>query len=183
MPRVSVRFSPLLGIRLGAVRTNNCNLRGKRRTCYGRRSHDVYIWMPTPFLKTGHVSLKLSDGTHISWWPRHRKELKNGRIHHAVSGTETTNGTDLDDDIQTMGYKYDVEFHIPTKRLKLQKMKNSWSSILLKCEFNPMKENCCWVVYNVLQAGGAASADVQSPWRPWMIRQYVSSLVGESRIH
>ncbi|XP_071111855.1 uncharacterized protein [Haliotis cracherodii] len=160
--------------------TSTCEAHDEFVMAAHRKSHGVYIWMPIQFLKIGHVSLKLSDGTYISWWPKHEKELKDAKIHQATNGIETTNGTDLDDDIQTMGYEYDVEFTIPSKVLHLKKMKDSWSSILLKCQFDPMKENCCWVVYKVLHAGGAISADVRSPWRPWMIRQYVSSLVGES---
>lgn len=141
--------------------------------------HRVYIWLPRQnFQIGGHVSLLLNDGTYISWWPEHGKDFKKAKV-FTLHGIAASNGTSLEEDIRSMEYSYNHEFEIPSERLDLQRMKDFWESVLTTRNFDPKRENCCWVVYNVLLAGGAPPASVWSPWRPGMIRRYMVNFVGD----
>lgn len=97
-------------------------------------------------LQAGHAALTLDDGTHISWWPTGKTEVKKSKKNPREVGS-------LDEDIELEGRKPDKVFEVTS--LDETRIKQWWEALLDDGEkYNLAFRNCCHIVMKALKAGG-----------------------------
>ncbi|XP_067659284.1 uncharacterized protein [Haliotis asinina] len=131
----------------------------------------ICIWMPVGIDQFGHASLRLSNGEYVSWWPKGRK-AKCG-FKKKISQCNCS----LRDDIIAEGMDPDYTFNIPSTQLDLAKMTTYWNKQRTTGHYSLLDQNCCWVVYQVLHAGGAPRSQT-IVWRPETLRRYLVIYLG-----
>lgn len=121
----------------------------------------VYYWKHTT-QNWGHISMSLSDGTHISWWPnRPINEHKKipGRTGLAIAAifewVDIIPDMTLDKDMEYEGSKPTEIIEFPAASLDESKIKLWWSKFKTKNKYNGLRLNCSTVVWYGLKAGGA----------------------------
>ncbi|KAL3855415.1 hypothetical protein ACJMK2_014626 [Sinanodonta woodiana] len=146
----------------------------------------VYIWnFQGPTEALGHASMSLSDGTHISWWPRGGNEGKYVKG-NAVKAPPVHCMT-LKDDIEGEdGKQPDVIRTIPPGHINEDDIKTWWESFSKEENWRLFGQNCSTVVYMALRAGSAldvfpaaAKSDYESVliWTPGKVDTFVQRLI------
>ncbi|XP_067659315.1 uncharacterized protein [Haliotis asinina] len=131
----------------------------------------IYIWMPVGVSQFGHTSLRLSNGEYVSWWPQGRK-AKCGFLQK-----RNKCNCSLQDDITEEGMDPDYIFNIPSTQLDIAKMSTYWNKHKTTGHYSLLDQNCSWVVYHVLRAGGAPMS-LTILWRPETLRRYLTIYLG-----
>ncbi|XP_046561896.1 uncharacterized protein LOC124270876 [Haliotis rubra] len=131
----------------------------------------IYIWMHVGVSQVGHASLRLSNDEYVSWWPQEGTS-KCG----FMKKRNKCNGS-LQDDIREEGMDPDYTFNIPSTHLDLVKMTTYWNQQKSTGHYSLLDQNCCWVVYHVLHAGGAPMSQTIL-WRPETLRRYLVIYLG-----
>ena len=129
----------------------------------------VYVWMPVDNL-LGHSSLRLSNGTYISWWPDEGKEKQLPLVTLNARSSAT-----LTRDIESEGRRPTHIFHIK-KRFRESQIQRWWDHYKFEGSYILGTTNCCWVVYKALTVGGAPWCYNVTPWKPSDVKYYCESL-------
>ena len=117
----------------------------------------LYYWEPTDG-NWGHISLKLSDGTHISWWPSTQigaNKAFPGLVPVAIftEWVAANPNQTLQKDTEYEGKSPSVLL-IP-RGLNEANIKAWWTTFSLSAKYNAARQNCSTVVYIALTKGGA----------------------------
>lgn len=138
---------------------------------------NVYIWEKRKDQgSVGHVSMSLSDGTHISWWPE--DQLSKGK-----SGKQLTSpviqGQTLKADTYFEGY-YPVIYTLCMSFADEQKIKTWWTNFTaITNVFHLFGMNCSTVVYMALKEAYPSlnSLGAVTPiWTPGAIEEVMKML-------
>ncbi|XP_041354132.1 uncharacterized protein LOC121371968 isoform X2 [Gigantopelta aegis] len=129
----------------------------------------VYVWMPVDNL-VGHSSLRLSDGTYISWWPDADKEKQLPLV-----TLKARSSPSLAKDIRSEGRRPTHIFNI-RNRFQEEQIKQWWETYKHEGSYILGSTNCCWIVYRALTEGGAPWQYNVTPWRPNDVKCYCESL-------
>jgi len=122
----------------------------------------------------GHTSIKLSDGTYISWWPREPVEPN---IKEVVKYRPAYRNRTYDDDVAGEGQK-PPDYILIIKGLNQKFIRNWWISFHKdKSNKWSLDCNCSTVVKMALKAGGASIywsfwVDI-GVWYPYDILKWV----------
>ncbi|RZB39336.1 hypothetical protein BDFB_011435, partial [Asbolus verrucosus] len=114
----------------------------------------VYLWKPKGN-NAGHLSLKLSDGTYISFWPEENLQLKRKKR----SGSRR-----YADDVAAEGRNPDEILNLPEDIVDQANIKTWWSDYVGRSGHHLLTENCALVVREALMAGeiyGHTHADLE----------------------
>ncbi|XP_046337380.2 uncharacterized protein LOC124119038 [Haliotis rufescens] len=133
--------------------------------------HYIFIWMPLGTSQVGHASLYLSNRQYVSWWPQEEK-AKCG-----INMKESNCKNNLQEDVEEEGMDPDYRFMIPSTTLNLAKMMTYWNKQKSTGHYSLLDQNCCWVLYQVLHAGGAPKS-LTLLWRPETLRRYLVIYLG-----
>ncbi|XP_067659012.1 uncharacterized protein [Haliotis asinina] len=128
--------------------------------------HYINIWMPLGVAQVGHASLQLSNGEYISWWPQDLGIKKKRKCNNCLAG-----------DITAEAMTPDYTYRISATKLDLNEMMKCWEKQKASPWYSLLRQNCCWVVYNVLYAGGAPRS-LTVVWRPETLRRYLVIYLG-----
>jgi hypothetical protein len=110
----------------------------------------VHYWPPVPPLSVGHVSMTLSDGTYISWWPTHKWPI-------ALADKTRTLAKDTADEGSA---PVDFTIHgVDTKAI------SDWYTGYAECHDNWVMAgpNCTTVVEDALSVGGVEGVPTDNP--------------------
>ncbi|XP_071111843.1 uncharacterized protein [Haliotis cracherodii] len=138
---------------------------------YDTSNHVIYIWMPVGVSQVGHASLRLSNGVYVSWWPQDKKSKCGFKM------KEYKCNSSLQGDIKEEGMDPDYTFKIPSTKLDLTDMTTFWNKQKSTGHYSLLDQNCCWVVYHVLRAGGSPMSPT-NVWRPETLRRYLVIYLG-----
>ncbi|XP_041361350.1 uncharacterized protein LOC121377432 [Gigantopelta aegis] len=135
----------------------------------------VNIWFPGSG-RIGHASLELSSGRYISWWPSNNKN-SGENVNELGAGIVTGYGQDtLDDDIESEGRRPTKVFNLDDLHLDEEAIEEWWigwiNGWINGWTYMLVGANCCNVVYNALQAGGAAFSP-NVVWSPGVLYFYL----------
>ncbi|XP_046381488.2 uncharacterized protein LOC124152568 [Haliotis rufescens] len=133
--------------------------------------HLIYIWMPLGVRQVGHAALDLSNRQYVSWWP------KEDKVKCGLKEKKNRCSDNLQDDIKDEGRDPDYTFKILSTALDLDKMITWWTKQKSTGHYSFLNQNCCWVVYQVLHAGGAPKS-LTILWRPETLRRYLDIYLG-----
>ncbi|KAL3855434.1 hypothetical protein ACJMK2_014645 [Sinanodonta woodiana] len=147
---------------------------------------DVHIWEFKGFFESwGHASMTLSDGTHISWWPRGGAEGKSVKG-NAVKAPPVRCMT-LADDIQCENNDQPNTLTIRDFIIEEDPIKTWWQSFRKYENWRAFDQNCSTVVYKALCAGFALryfeTADKTNKyeataiWTPNKVKEFVEHLI------
>lgn len=104
----------------------------------------VYYWALKGTSNLGHLSIKLSNGTYISYWPKDHSIWKRGS---AQSPT-------LENDISLEGRPPDQTLPIPSQMINEALIVTWWKKYLHSSTYNLVGNNCGQVVRRALVEGG-----------------------------
>eukprot|EP00919_Chromeraceae_sp_WS-2016_P037664 GHVR01089945.1.p1 GENE.GHVR01089945.1~~GHVR01089945.1.p1 ORF type:complete len:161 (+),score=16.95 GHVR01089945.1:143-625(+) len=130
----------------------------------------VYVWTKD-ILKIywGHASLKLTDGTYISWGPWDRKLKASGTNAvnpiKAFTGVKSRKMPSYEKDVEAEGKPADLDATTQLPDILNEEIiKNWWHNF--EGPYHATEQNCCNVVYQALREGGSNSY-VDSDTRNW----------------
>nr|XP_023020992.1 uncharacterized protein LOC111509465 [Leptinotarsa decemlineata] len=103
---------------------------------------EVILWLPK-VPNVGHLSLELSDGFYISFWPEKESRWK-----------KTSRGNTYEDDRRAEGRGPDEVLYLPPEIVDQEKIKRWWNRVMDDKEYNLMLNNCSSVVREALRKGG-----------------------------
>ncbi|VDI53153.1 Hypothetical predicted protein [Mytilus galloprovincialis] len=135
----------------------------------------IYIWAEGGG-NVGHGSMTLSDGTHISWWP---KEDKAKSANQRWKSVEAEPATSYDQDEEWEGKPADFIYEIPSGKLDEAAIKTWWNDFKTTNNYHIAFKNCCSAVYSALKKGGAekiASFPMSPISTPANLKDYAEKL-------
>ncbi|PSN51180.1 hypothetical protein C0J52_06048 [Blattella germanica] len=104
----------------------------------------VYLWNMTTS-RWGHLSLELSDGTYISFWPKETRGFKKASL-----------GTSYESDVKSEGSSADDILELPDDIVDQEEIKSWWKDYVLNNQYSLVFNNCAQVVKEALVKGGIA---------------------------
>ena len=136
----------------------------------------IYIWEAGNG-NVGHGSMTLSDGTHISWWPKDDKSKSSMKMH--MTSVEAETASSYNEDVEWEGKAADCVIEIPAGKLDIKAIKAWWDQFKDKSNYHILGNNCCSVVYEALKKGGAtkyASFPMNPISTPANLKEYGENL-------
>eukprot|EP00920_Eleutheroschizon_duboscqi_P022673 GHVT01055169.1.p1 GENE.GHVT01055169.1~~GHVT01055169.1.p1 ORF type:complete len:151 (+),score=1.53 GHVT01055169.1:119-571(+) len=136
----------------------------------------VYVWYPNVD-RYGHSSLRLNDGTYISWWPR-SKSKKDGTP--AMLGGEPGVCSTFEEDKDAESTRPndpkepDETIQIPSTALDENKIRRWWNNY--SGNYNGVSNNCATIVYTALREGGGHFKMPAGIWLPKAVGQYAREI-------
>jgi len=125
---------------------------------------EVYVWEPT---KTtwGHASMRLDDGTYISWWPQRagKSKCNCGYIFTSPAYQNRNYYQDKRDE----GRPPDKAYRI--RNLNEEKIREWWENWKKDLDWSSLSRNCSTTIAEGLKAGGADGGfwnNHNYPWTP-----------------
>ncbi|KAH3691302.1 uncharacterized protein LOC127863646 [Dreissena polymorpha] len=107
----------------------------------------VYKWDGYLGFSRGHVSIALSDGTYISWWPEGRTKKIFCKPVVAKEHVHTT----LQSDTAQFHRKPDICIQLDTTLEHDKQIKDWWTVLRAESRYDLFFHNCATVVYKALQ--------------------------------
>lgn len=121
---------------------------------------EVYYWAWRDG-NVGHLSMSLSDGTYLSYWPQDAVNVKND-LFSKCPGSQLPN---LRSDIESEGRQPDVTESIPSGAIDEYKIKTWWSNIIRRgTEYNMLWSNCSHMIRRALEVGGLDRKMCEVKW-------------------
>uniref|UniRef100_A0A6P7F594 Uncharacterized protein LOC114326455 n=1 Tax=Diabrotica virgifera virgifera TaxID=50390 RepID=A0A6P7F594_DIAVI len=165
----------------------------------------VYKWDFRSVRCVGHLSMELSDGTYISYWPLQTDERKQvtksitkpgkcSKLYEAVRKPNPIGVTKslkkpgrcnrtYEDDVRAEGNKQaDVILKIPVQLVSESKVKTWWSNLIgddKSNKYHLMYKNCATVIKSALAAGGFGGRDISIVNTPAAVIEWIEKVLSE----
>ncbi|EFA00764.1 hypothetical protein TcasGA2_TC003650 [Tribolium castaneum] len=113
----------------------------------------VFLWEARDYYNFGHISMSLSDGTYISFWPEEEvvlieKKKSQEALPHIYA-----------EDVEVEGRPSDQVLTLPDDIVNAEKIKSWWNSYKYANQWNLFGNNCAFVIREAFLVGGIFLTD------------------------